>query len=105
MDALKGYWVGHIDIEDAEGYRAYVKEILPLLKRWDGVLLVAGGDKDPVEGHLRSHSVVVEFPSYQRARDCYHSDEYREVIKLRLVSSVAECVIVEGYDSTRRFPS
>lgn len=104
MDAIKGYWLGHIDIEDFGGYRAYVKLILPLLKRWDGVLLVAGGDKDLVEGDLRRHSVVVEFPSYQRALDCYHSDEYGEVMKLRLASGVADCVIVEGYDSARRLP-
>jgi uncharacterized protein (DUF1330 family) len=42
--------------------------------------------------------VVIEFPSYQAALDCYHSADYQAAIKLRASVSDADIVIIEGYD-------
>ena len=50
------------------------------------------------EGSTRSRNVVIEFPSYQAALDCYKSPEYQEAIKLRQSVSTGDFVIIEGYD-------
>ena len=49
-------------------------------------------------GAARSRNVVIEFRDYATALACYDSEEYREAEKLRDAASVADVVIVEGYD-------
>lgn len=94
----KGYWVGSMDVEDVVAYTEYAKMVLPLLARWDAAFVVRGGAYEIVEGSARSRILVIEFPSYQRALDCYHSDDYQAVKQLRLGNSVADFAIVEGFD-------
>jgi uncharacterized protein (DUF1330 family) len=45
--------------------------------------------------------VVLEFPSYQAALDCYHSPEYAPAMALRLDAGVADILIIEGYDGVQ----
>jgi uncharacterized protein (DUF1330 family) len=51
-----------------------------------------------VEGKLRSRVVVLEFPSFEAALACYRSPEYAAAKKLREGASVADIVVLEGYD-------
>ena len=60
--------------------------------------MVRAGRFENPEGSSRSRNVVIEFPSYQAALDCWKSPEYQEAIKLRLPVSSIDLVIVEGYD-------
>jgi len=39
---------------------------------------------------------VVEFPSYQAALDCYHSEDYLAAAKIRMANSDSDIVVVEG---------
>jgi uncharacterized protein (DUF1330 family) len=41
---------------------------------------------------------VIEFLDYETALACHDSEEYREAAKLRDAASVADLVIVEGYE-------
>jgi uncharacterized protein (DUF1330 family) len=45
--------------------------------------------------------VVLEFPSYQAALDCYNSPEYAKAKALRVAASVGDVVIIEGYDGAQ----
>ena len=66
----------------------------------------AGADLDTVragrfeipEGKSRSRNIVIEFPTYQAALDCWKSPEYQEALKLRVPVSTIDLVIIEGYD-------
>jgi uncharacterized protein (DUF1330 family) len=53
-----------------------------------------------VSGGLGSQrNVVLEFPSYQAALDCWNSPEYQAAIALRTPPvSTIDLVIIEGYD-------
>jgi uncharacterized protein (DUF1330 family) len=42
--------------------------------------------------------VVIEFPDYETALACYRSPEYQENIKRRQPHSLADLIIIEGYD-------
>ena len=57
-----------------------------------------GGKFENPEGTSRSRNVVIEFPDYESALACYRSAEYQANIKVRLPHSLAELVIIEGYD-------
>ena len=94
----KGYWVASIDVTDMDGYKAYVAANAEPFRNYGAKFLIRAGKLEPVEGNLRSRVVVIEFPSYQAALDCYHSPEYQKAKALRIGKSVGEIVVVEGYD-------
>jgi uncharacterized protein (DUF1330 family) len=94
----KGYWVARVDVADPEKYKAYVAANAEPLRKYGAYFLVRAGRFDNPEGSSRSRNVVIEFPSYQAALDCWKSPEYQEAIKLRLSVSTIDLVIIEGYD-------
>jgi uncharacterized protein (DUF1330 family) len=97
----KGYWIAHVDVLDAEGYKDYVAMLGDIFRKHHGRYLVRGGSFESMEGQNRSRHVVVEFPSYQAALDCYRSPEYAEAIAVRQANAAAELLVTEGYDGTQ----
>ena len=51
-----------------------------------------------VEGTSRARVVVIEFADRATALACYHSPEYQAAKALRDPVSVADVVIIDGYD-------
>ena len=54
-----------------------------------------------VEGKARARTVVMEFPSYQAALDCYRSPECANAIALRQANSTGELLVLEGCDGAQ----
>ncbi|MBI5274895.1 MAG: DUF1330 domain-containing protein [Burkholderiales bacterium] len=94
----KGYWVVRVDIDDMEQYKKYVAANGPVFAKYGAKFLVRSGPFENPEGSAKQRNVVIEFPSYQQARDCWHSPEYQEVMKLRANVARADLVIIEGYE-------
>jgi len=94
----KGYWIARVDVTDPERYKAYIAANAQPLKKYGARFLVRAGRFENPEGATRSRNVVIEFPSYQAALDCYQSPEYQEAIKLRQPVSTGDFVIIEGYE-------
>jgi uncharacterized protein (DUF1330 family) len=97
----KGYWIGRVDVSDPEGYRKYVAANGPVFARFGARFLIRGGRFEAVEGQARARNVVIEFPSYETALECYHSPEYAEAMALRIDAGVADILVIEGYDGTQ----
>jgi uncharacterized protein (DUF1330 family) len=85
-------------VSDPEQYRKYIAANAVPLAKYGARFLVRAGAFEAPEGTSRSRNVVIEFPSYQAARDCYRSPEYREAIRLRQPASSGDLVIIEGYE-------
>ena len=68
------------------------------LKEYGARFLVRGGHFESPEGTSRARNVVLEFPTYEAALDCWKSPEYQAAIKLRQPVSTFDLVIIEGYD-------
>lgn len=94
----KGYWVVFADVTDAEGYKAYVAENAKAFRKYGARFLTRGGKSETPEGNPRSRVVVIEFPSYDAAVECYRSPEYAKAMALRKGKSVMDLAIAEGYD-------
>jgi uncharacterized protein (DUF1330 family) len=94
----KGYWIGHIDVTNAEGYKAYTVADMAPFGKFGGRFLVRGGSRELPEGRVRSRSVLLEFPNYAAALACYRSPDYRAAKKFRDGNADADLLIVEGYD-------
>ncbi|GAA0784675.1 DUF1330 domain-containing protein [Roseibium denhamense] len=92
----KGYWVARVDVRDADGYPAYVETAKPAFERFGAKFLARGGKTDAIEGPGRARNVIIEFPTFQHAVDCYNSPEYQEAAAIRQKVADGEIVIVEG---------
>lgn len=94
----KGYWIGRVDVDDIDAYQEYVKANAKPFADYGARFLIRGGQFENPEGTSRGRNVVIEFPSYQAALDCYNSDDYQAAKALRTPVSTGDIVIVEGYD-------
>lgn len=92
----KGYWIARVDVRDPERYKDYVAAAKPAFEKYGANFLARGGEMIELEGQARSRNVVIEFPSLQAARDCYHSPEYQIAAKIRQEVADAEMVLVDG---------
>lgn len=95
----KGYWIAHVDVTDPAQYELYRAANAAPFASFGARFLVRGGPQDQVEGHSRTRTVVIEFPSLAAARECYHSADYQAAKALRIPVSTADLVIIEGWDA------
>lgn len=95
----KGYWIARVDVYDTEAYKNYVAHNAAAFKKYGAKFLVRGGAFELKEGMSRARNVLIEFPTYQAALDCFHSAEYQHALSFRRGPvSAADVVIIEGYD-------
>jgi uncharacterized protein (DUF1330 family) len=94
----KGYWIARVDVGDPEKYKDYIAANAAAFRRYSARFLVRGGRFECVEGDSRLRNVVIEFPSYQCALDCYRSPEYEAARERRLAVSTIDLIIIDGYD-------
>ncbi|HEV2957052.1 MAG TPA: DUF1330 domain-containing protein [Xanthobacteraceae bacterium] len=94
----KGYWVVRIDVTDPDAYKAYVAANAEPFRKYGAKFLVRGGPFEALEGKARSRNVVLEFKDYATALACYRSPEYAKAMALREGASVADLIVIEGYD-------
>ncbi len=94
----KGYWVARVDVHNPDVYKDYVVANAAAFAKYGARFLVRGGRSEAPEGTPRSRNVVIEFKDYDAAVACYHSPEYAAAKKLREPASVADLLIIEGYD-------
>ena len=97
----KGYWVGFADVSDPEGYKLYMAENAIAFRKYGARFLVRGGTRDVPEGEPRSRTLVIEFPTYETALECYRSPEYAKAIALRKGKAIVDLAIVQGYDGAQ----
>ena len=93
----KGYWVARVDVADVKRYKRYIAADAKPFAKYGARFLVRAGQFQAPEGTSRSRHVVIEFPTYQAALDCYNCPEYQEAFKLRLPASTADLILVEDY--------
>lgn len=92
-----GYVIAQINVTDPDIYTKYVDMVQPIVERFGGEFLVRGGKSKSHEGTPPGdRNVIIRFPSYEAARDWYHSDEYAEAKRLRMSASTSVQTIVEG---------
>lgn len=94
----KGYWIARVDVSDTGQYAKYVEANGVAFARFGARFLVRGGRFETVEGVSRPRNVVIEFPSYEDALACYRSAEYQAAKALRQEASIADLIVIEGYE-------
>lgn len=93
---MTAYWIAHVTVTDPAAYDGYQALAPAAFTRHGARFLARGGASEVLEGPALDRHVLIEFPSLQAARDCYHSPEYRAARARREGACIAHVVIVEG---------
>ena len=93
----KGYWLAtYKKIGDIEKLKKYAETVTPIIKSFDGQVLVRGGKYQVLQGDNFIRTVIWEFPSYQKAIDCYESKKYQEGWSISKETTERNFQIIEG---------
>jgi uncharacterized protein (DUF1330 family) len=83
-----------VDAAAMERYRALAEVTI---KQYGGCYLVRGGEWESLEGEWAlERTIVVEFPSWERAKDWYRSPEYATALDLSQIALKRKMLVVEG---------
>ena len=94
---MPAYMIAKINIHDAEQYKDYQRQVLPTIQQFDGKILSVETDPAIIEGDWAcSYTVIIEWPSVERAKEWYDSDVYVEPKALRQRTSSADLVFMRG---------
>lgn len=94
----KGYWIAHVTVTNPDRYKEYVAANGIAFAKYGGKFLIRGGQAETIRGLAgRTRHVVIEFDSYETAKACYASPEYKAAEKIRDEGAAVDLVVVEGY--------
>jgi uncharacterized protein (DUF1330 family) len=94
---MPGYLVFDIEITDPAAWEEYRRVAGPIMAAGGGRFLVASSRVEPLEGGWNPATLsVVEFPSFEAAREFYHSDAYQATVPLRRKASRGRGVLIES---------
>ena len=94
---MKAYWVCIYEkINNAEKLKEYSVKARPAVEKFSGKFLVRGGKNRTNDGIESPRTVVVEFPDYKTAVECYDSREYQEAHDILKGHVVRHHQIIEG---------
>ena len=94
---MKGYWVCIYEtIDNSEKLKEYALKAKPAIENFSGKFLVRGGRNRTNEGMETPRVIVVEFPNYDKALECYDSKEYQEAHNILNGHVVRHHQTVEG---------
>ena len=95
---MPAYVVVQVVVEDPVRYEDYKVMVPPSLEPYDGRFLVRGGKVETLEGDWApKRFVMVEFPSVEKAKAWWASEEYKDAKALRQATSKTQMIVVEGF--------
>jgi uncharacterized protein (DUF1330 family) len=99
---MKGYLFTKSRIFDLARYLKYVEAVEALVVRYQGTFIVRSTPVEVMEGELDKWRgfvhLVIEFPSVDRAREFWLSEDYREIRKLRKDVGEVHAMLTEELD-------
>ena len=94
---MPGFVIFNIEIKKPEEYKEYVEKVTPIAKKFGGEYIVRGGESKVIEGvWTYPRTIIIKFPSYEKALEWYSSEEYKPIKKIRLDNSVSNGIIIKG---------
>lgn len=96
----KGYIIARMTVTDPDAYMEYAKRARIAMAKYGARILVLAGANEALQGEARDRNVILEFESFDRAKEYYASPEYQEAKEFRTAAGVShgEILAIEGYD-------
>ena len=94
---MPAYIIVEISIHNLEEYKEYVKLTPASIAQYDGKFVVRGGQTETIEGDWKPERIVVlEFPSTEKAKQWWNSEEYAKAKAIRHRTANTKMILVEG---------
>ena len=94
---MPAYVLVELSIYDQELYDDYKKLTPNTIKAYGGRFVIRGGRSEHLEGDWDPERIVLlEFPSVERAKEWWHSDEYTRARLIRQRAAHTNMIILEG---------
>jgi len=95
---MSAYLVADITVHEPEIYQDYVRKAPPFIEKHGGIYRVRGGQVEAQEGSFSPQRlVVVEFPTWERAKSFLNDPGYQAVAAIRHQSATTNMVLAEGW--------
>ena len=94
---MSGFAILNIEIKKPEQYKEYIEKVKPIVEMYGGEYIVKAGETTIVEGTWTyPRTVVIKFPSYEKALQWYNSEEYKPIKQIRLDNAEGTNIIIKG---------
>ena len=94
---MSGYVIANINVKNSDAYKEYVGKVKPTVEKFGGEYLVRNGEFKVIDGEWKhTRTVVIKFPTYEKAWEWYNSEENKPIKPIRLANSVANGIIIKG---------
>lgn len=95
---MPAYIIVDVTIRNAENYEGYKKLTPASIAAYGGKFIVRGGPTETLEGQWDPGRIVVlEFPTVERAKQWWASEEYAPAKAIRQVNAETKMILVEGF--------
>ena len=95
---MAAYIIVEVETTDEALMTEYRKHTPGAVAKFGGKFIVRGGKTRTLEGGWKpSRIVVLEFPSYEKAEEFYHSDHYKPILAMRLKAGKSKAILVDGH--------
>ena len=94
---MSGFAIFNIEVKKPEEYKEYIEKVKPVAEKFGGDYIIRGGETKVVEGEWTyPRTVVIKFPSYEKALEWYNSEEYKPIKQIRLDNANTNGIIIQG---------
>jgi uncharacterized protein (DUF1330 family) len=95
---MPAYIIARVNITDRGQYQHYLKAAPPVILQYGGRIIARSGAPVTLEGPEETRRIIIiEFPSVEKAKEWYHSPEYRNVKRLREGAGTGELIVVDEF--------
>ena len=97
---MPAYIIVDVTILNPANYEGYKKLTPASLIPYDGKFIARGGATETLEGDWQPGRIVlIEFPSVEKAKLWWNSEEYAPAKALRQANAETKMIVVEGFAS------
>ena len=94
---MPAYIIVDVEVTDPVQYEDYKKLAAATVEAYDGRYIVRGGTAEQLEGDRTPNRIVVlEFPTVNRAKEWWASEDYKPAKAMRHASATSQMIVVEG---------
>ena len=95
---MAAYIIVDVNINNRQEYEEYKRLTPASIAAHDGKFVVRGGSTETLEGNWQPGRIVVlEFPSFEKAKEWWASAEYAPAKAIRQKNAETRMIVVEGF--------
>lgn len=96
---MAAYLLARVEVTDWDRYKEYTKVTPGAIAKYGGKFIVRAGEMVTLEGPEETRRLVlIEFPSFEKVKEFYYSQEYQEAKKLRAGAATGQFLVIDGVD-------